>query len=209
MIVSGNVKGLKKGTLYLQHLADTTLVVVDSLKVDGDGNFRFETELEGPEMFYLYLNKKDDNDINDRIAFFAEPGTITINTAWNTFDTNSEVKGSKTHDKWKEYLRTMTQFNKKNLAFLQASIDPKNPLDSLQLDSLQKLSDKNVQRGYAFALNFALNNLNSAVAPYIAVTDVADANVKYLDSISNSLSPEVAETKYGRKLKKYLEDIKK
>lgn len=103
----------------------------------------------------------------------------------------------------------MTQFNKKNLAFLQASIDPKNPLDSLQLDSLQKLSDKNVQRGYAFALNFALNNLNSAVAPYIAVTDVADANVKYLDSISNSLSPEVAETKYGRKLKKYLEDIKK
>lgn len=58
MIVSGNVKGLKKGTLYLQHLADTTLVVVDSLKVDGDGNFRFETELEGPEMFYLYLNKK-------------------------------------------------------------------------------------------------------------------------------------------------------
>ena len=58
MTVTGNVKGLKKGTLYLQHIPDTTLVVIDSLKVDGDGNFTFKTEVESPEIFYLYLAKR-------------------------------------------------------------------------------------------------------------------------------------------------------
>ncbi|MEM7382644.1 MAG: DUF4369 domain-containing protein, partial [Bacteroidota bacterium] len=89
MIVTGNVKGLKKGTLYLQHIPDSVLVTVDSLTIAGDGNFNFEIPLDHAEIFYLYLDKTDNNDINDRITFFGEPGTITINTAWNTFDTQA------------------------------------------------------------------------------------------------------------------------
>lgn len=38
MTVSGNVKGLKKGTLYLQKVNDTVLITVDSLQIKGDGN---------------------------------------------------------------------------------------------------------------------------------------------------------------------------
>ena len=73
MTVNGTIKGLKKGTLYLQHVEDTTLVTVDSLEIEGTGSFTFKTELESPEIFYLYLDKKDNNDINDRLLFFAEP----------------------------------------------------------------------------------------------------------------------------------------
>ena len=142
MTVSGHVKGLKKGTLYLQHVPDSVLIIIDSLQIEGDGNFSFKTELEGPEIFYLYLNKKDNNDINDRITFFGEPGAITINTAWNTFDTQAEITGSRTNDSYREYLKTMSRFNKKNLELMQASVGSETPLDSLQLDSLQKLSDK-------------------------------------------------------------------
>jgi hypothetical protein len=208
MTVSGVVKGLKKGMLYLQHVPDSTLITIDSLEVNGDGNFSFETPLDGPEIFYLYLNKKDNNDINDRITFFGEPGQITINTAWNTFDTQAEITGSKTNEKFRQYQRTMSRFNKKNLELIQASIGTENPLDSLQIDSLQNLSDKNIQKGYAFALNFALNNLNSPLAPYIAVNEVSDANLKYLDSIHGSMTPEVALSKYGIQLSKLLEERK-
>ena len=42
MTVTGKVKGLKKGTIYLQHIPDTSLVVIDSLKVEGDGSFLFK-----------------------------------------------------------------------------------------------------------------------------------------------------------------------
>ncbi|WP_282161191.1 DUF4369 domain-containing protein [Ulvibacterium marinum] len=209
MIVSGNVKGLKKGTLYLQHIPDSTLVTLDSLVVDGDGSFSFKTDIESPEIFYLYLNKKDNNDINDRITFFGEPGQINISTSWNTFDINAKIKGSETHEILEEYRKVMSRFNSKNLEFMQLAANTENPLDSLQMDSIQRLSDKNIQRGYAFALNFALNNKDSHVAPYIAVTEVADANIKYLDSIYGSLIPEVANAKYGVALRNHLENLKK
>ena len=209
MFVTGNVKGLKKGTLYLQHVPDSSLVTIDSLEVDGDSSFSFKTKLESPEIFYLYLNKKDNNDINDRIDFFGEPGTITINTNWNTFDANAKIEGSATHKKLEEYRKTMTRFNKRSLEIMQVTANGDTPLDSLQLDSIQKLSDKNIQKGYAFALNFALNNKDSYIAPFIALTEVSDANIKYLDSINNSLTPEVAESKYGKALQNFLELRKK
>ena len=208
MTVTGRVKGLKKGTLYLQHIADTSLVVIDSLKIEGDGNFTFKTELDSPEIFYLYLNKKDNNDINDRITFFGEPGTITINTNWNTFDTKAKIEGSESHKKLEEYRKVMSRFNTTNLEIMRAVYDPETPKDSLTQDSIQKASDRNLRRGYLFALNFALNNKESHIAPYIALKEVPDANKIYLDSINNSLSPEVANGKYGRALQEYLEEEK-
>ena len=182
------------------------MITIDSIQIEGDGNFIFKTELESPEIFYLYLNKKDNNDINDRIIFFGESGNITINTSWNTFDTNVKIEGSETQKKLEEYKKTMSRFNTRNFELVQSAVNTELPLDSLQLDSIQKLSDKNLQRGYAFALNFALHNKDSYVAPYIALYEVADANVIYLDSINNSLTPEVANSKYGKALKKFLEE---
>lgn len=208
MIVSGKVKGLKKGTLFLQHIPDSSLVTIDSLKIEGDGSFSFKTELESPEIFYLYLDKKDANDLNDRISFFGEPGTMTINTAWNTFDTNAKIEGSKTQEKLEEYRKTMSRFNTKNLELMQTAAARQSELDSLQMDSIQRLSTRNLKRGYAFALNFALNNKDSHIAPYIALKEVSDANLIYLDSIYNSLTPEIAESKYGKELGKYLEEVK-
>ncbi|MGB5818155.1 MAG: DUF4369 domain-containing protein [Saonia sp.] len=208
MTVTGTVKGLKKGKLYLQKIQDSTLIAIDSIQIAGNGDFTFKTEVESPEVFYLYLNKKDNNDINDRITFFGEPSTITINTAWNTFDTNVKIAGSKTHKKFEEYKDVMSKFNAKNLEYIQFTFDPEITKDSLALDSVRKLSDKNILRSYLYALNFALSNTDSHVAPYIALTEVADANPKYLDSINNSLTPEVANSKYGIALRDYLEILK-
>ena len=204
MVVTGKVDGLKKGVLYLQHIPDSVLVVIDSLEVSGDGSFSFQTEIESPELFYLYLNKKDNNDINDRISFFGEPGTITINTAWNTFDTNAKISGSESHSKLEEYRKHMTKINKRNLELLQQSLKEEVATDLIQLDSLQGQSDRNTQRGYLFAINYAINNKDSHIAPFIAISEIANANVIYLDSIHNSLTPEVADSKYGRLLKEHI-----
>tara|TARA_R110002167_G_scaffold76032_7_gene211968 strand:+ start:76 stop:744 length:669 start_codon:yes stop_codon:yes gene_type:complete len=205
MSVNGRIKGLKKGTLYLQHLPDSVLVTVDSLQIGGDGSFSFRTELESPEIYYLYLDKKDNNSLNDRITFFGEPGNITINTNWNTFDTYAEIEGSKTQKKLEEYQKVRSEMNKRNLVFVQQARAMGNSMDAQQQDSLNEINNRHLQRGYAYALSFALNNTDSYIAPYIALFEVADANRKYLDSINNSLSPEVADSKYGRALKAYLE----
>jgi hypothetical protein len=208
MTVSGSVKGLKKGVLYLQKVADSTLITIDSLEINGNGNFTFNTTLESPELFYLYLKKEDNNDINDRITFFGEPGVITINSVWNAFDSKAVIEGSETHKKLEEYKKVMSRFNTQNLELITASNNPEVQGDPQAMDSLIKANDKNILRSYLYSLNFALNNKNSHIAPYIALTEVEDANIIYLDSIYNSLSPEVANAKYGRALAAYLDKIR-
>ena len=181
-------------------------MAVDSLQINGDGVFSFTTPLASPEIFYLYLNKKDNNEVNDRITFFGEPGSITINTVWNAFDTKAVIEGSETHKKLEEYKKVMSRFNTQNIEILRAAYDPELQKDSTVMDSIQKLSDKNILRGYLYAINFALNNSDSYISPYIALTEVADANVKYLDSIYGALSPDVAASKYGKELSQYLKE---
>ena len=209
MTVSGQVKGLKKGTLFLQYVQDSLLVTVDSLQVRGDGQFSFTTSLDSPQIYYLYLDKEDNNEINDRITFFAEPGSISINTSWNAFDTDAEIEGSETQKKLEEYLAVMSRFNAINLELLQAASNPEVEIGQEMLDSLQTVSDRNVQRSVLYALNYALNNKNSYIAPYIAVKEVPNAGSVILDSIYNSLSPEVATSKYGKELGDLLELRKK
>lgn len=208
MQVTGSVKGLKKGRLYLQKIQDTLLVAIDSLVVDGDSNFDFSTELESPEVFYLYLNKKDGDEINDRITFFGEPGTIQINTDVEFFEVNARIEGSKSHEKLAQYKKMMSKFNDRNLELIKASLEARKEKDSIKVDSIAQQSDRNVLRGYLYTLNFALTNKDSYVAPYIALSEVFDARVKYLDTIYNSLAPEVADSKYGKQLKDYIADIK-
>lgn len=209
MVVTGNVKGLKKGTLYLQYVPDSTLVSIDSIEVKGDGDFRFETILETPEIFYLYLSKDDNNEYNDRITFFGEPGTISINTSWNTFETKAIIKGSGTQKKLEEYNEVMSKFHSRSLELMRVAADPVIQADSAALDSVQNLADKVILRGYLYTLNYAMTNSDSYLSPYLALTEASNANPKFLDSIYNSLSPEVAGSKYGKKLNDYLKETLK
>ncbi len=205
MTLTGNIKGLKKGTLYLQQLKDSTIVVLDSLEIKGDGSFTFTEEVENPDIYYLYLNKKDNNDINDRITIFGEPGLITVKTAWNTFDTKAEVTGSKSQEKMEEFYEMTSKFNIKELMLVQQATLPQFQNDSLALDSLQNQIDQNTIRKYRYALNFGLNNGDSYATPYLMLAEAGQANPKYLDSIYKGLSPEVASSKYGKMLKELLD----
>lgn len=206
MIVSGNIKGLKKGTLFLQQSNDSTLVVLDSLKIEGDGTFSFSQEVEDPDVFYLYLEKEDKNDINDRIMFFGEPGEIVINTSWNTFDKDPEILGSASHEKLSEFNKMLSNFNLKDLALIQEATQPEYQENPEALDSLQRLADQNLLNRYRYVLNFGLNNGDSYATPYIMMTEAREANPKYLDSVYNGLSPEVASSKYGKALSTFLKE---
>ncbi len=208
MNVTGTVKGLKKGTLYLQKIEDTLLVTLDSIEVKGDPQFQFSTEIESPEMYYLYLNKKDGNEINDRIGFFGEEGTIIIDTEVDFFEKAAKIEGSETHKKLEEYKKMMARFNARHLELLQAHFEARKDSNITEIDSIIGLSDRNLMRGYLYSLNFALTNSKSHVAPYIALSEVFDAKFKYLDTIYKSLSPEVASSKYGKKLGEYIKEIK-
>lgn len=190
--------------LFLQHFKDSSLVVLDSVEMKGEGSFIFSHEVESPEIFYLYLEKNDNNEINDRIIFFGEPGEITINTSWNTFDANPEIVGSKSHEKYEEFYSMLSNFNIRELELVQQIEAPEHQEDSIALDSLQKLAQHNILSRYRYALNFGLTNGDSYVTPYVMLAEASEANPKYLDSVYNALDPNISASQYGIAFRKFL-----
>lgn len=205
MLVSGSVNGLKKGTLFLKQIKDSVLTTLDSVEIRKDASFQFSQQVESPEVFYLYLDKEDNNSINDIITFFGEPGEISVQTTWNGFDSDYEIQGSKSQEEYAELKTILSDFNTRHFEIAQTfnSLDPQK--DSLALDSLSRLSERNLIGRYRYILNFGLTHANSHVTPYVLLTEAKEANPVYLDSIYNSLSEDVAQSKYGAELKRFLD----
>lgn len=206
MYVDGQVAGLKKGVLYLQHVPDSSLITLDSLEIRGDGTFKFAVPLESPELFYLYLEKDDQNVINDRIPFFGEVGHITINTQWDAFDSKAKIDGSESHRIYTDYKEVMSRFNTEYLSLAQERLA--SLAQPERVDSLSKRMEQTTLRSYLYTVNFALNNRHSHVAPYLAVSEIPDVQNKFLDTIYNALPDSVLGGTYGKRLKSLIDSRK-
>ncbi|SDS15137.1 DUF4369 domain-containing protein [Christiangramia echinicola] len=209
LIVSGEIKGLKKGTLYLQKIKDTLLVNVDSVIVNGDPAFRMETYIESPQIMYLYLEKVDNNRYDDRIDFFADKGEVSIKTKLDKFETSAEIVGSVNQEKLMEYRKMISRFNDQNLDLIKDSFEAEKAEDEEKLMEIDKKYDRLLKRKYLYTVNFAINNKDHEIAPYLALSEVFDANIKYLDTIYTSLAPKVKKSKYGEELKDFLKERRK
>lgn len=204
--IQGKVQGLKKGTLYLQKVEDTTLVSLDSVVIKGKEDFTLETYIDGPEVLYLYLNKIDNNQYDDRFLFFAEPGEMVINTTLKNFETDAVIEGSENQKKLVEYNKMMKRFNNKNLELIKSNMLARKNNDSALMDSTATEYDNLTKRRYLFTVNYALNNKDKAIAPYLAISEIFDANIKFLDTIYKSLTPQVKDSKYGKSLEEFLNE---
>ena len=208
MIVKGRIEGLRKGNLFLQKIQDTVLINVDSTKVNGTPDFEFQTTIETPEVFYLYLDKEDGDSLNDRILFFGEKGQIEINTLLKTFESSAQISGSENQELLQEYLSFNRKFNDQNLVLMQGFYEAQIAQNKERADSLQNKIDNLLKRRYLYTINFAAKNTDKNIAPYLALTQVYDANVALLDSIAIKMTPEVRESKYGKEFISYLEQRK-
>ncbi len=209
MNLSGTVKGLKKGTLLLQKFDDTVLVTVDSVIVDGNSNFYFSEKVESPEIYYLYVRLKDGSLRDDRITFFAENSVMDIQTNLSNFGNAAVIKGSKNDSILKEFDKLKQRYVTKNLDFIEQrfKIGTKNS-DSLEMDLIRKQNALILSK-YLATINFALNNKDYEVAPYLILSEAYNSNIKYLDTVYNALAPKIKNSKYGKELESFIVNRKK
>ncbi|HEY4617023.1 MAG TPA: DUF4369 domain-containing protein [Flavobacterium sp.] len=206
--ITGNIKGLKKGTLYIQRIVDTALVAIDTITIDGSSAFESDIDLKSPEMLYLYLDRGTSNSLDNNILFFAEPGTINIDTNLESYISAAKITGSKNQDLFEEYKKINSRFTDEKLTLIEQKFNAIKSNNAKAIDSLSAKQDSNIKRKYLYATNFAINNRDHEVAPYIALSEIYDINVKYLDTIQKSMSPQVAQSLYGKKLTEYVASIK-
>lgn len=207
--LTGNIKGLKKGTLYIQRVVNSNLVAIDTINIDGVSNFETDIDLKSAEMLYLFLDRGVTNSLDNNILFFAESGTINIETSLDSYISSAKISGSKNQEKYEEYQQINSRFRNENLDLIEQKFIAIKNKNTKALDSLNARQDNNTRRKYLFATNFAINNKEYDVSPYIALSEIYDINVKYLDTIQKSMSPNVAKSLYGKKLTEYVAKIKK
>lgn len=208
LTVTGKVDGFKQGKLYLFQIQDTVFKAIDSLNVKGDANFKFDLNIDSPEVFYLTLDRGHSNSQDNQIMFFAEPGQMTINTTLKNFYNDAKVTGSKSQEVYDEYLKTRSLIIDKQNGLLVDIFNAEKEQNTAKKDSLNNLSKKLTIRKYLNAVNFAINHKDSDASSYIALTDLYNAHTKLLDTIYNSLSPEVTSRKYGKQLNEYIKERK-
>ena len=199
--LKGYVKGLKKGTVYLQRQQDTMMVTLDSLEVQGDPNFELHYDLNEPEVLFLKLDKKDNDE--GTVVFFANKGITEVNTTLKNFNYDAVVKGSEQQEVLEEYLVMMSKFNDRNLEIIQESLEASKANDTTV--SFEENYNKLLRRKYLYTINFAVNNSDSEVAPYLAISEVPNTSIKFLEDIYNALSDEIKSSKYGVQLKELIE----
>ena len=207
--LTGNIKGLKNGTLYIQRVVDTSLVAIDTIIIDGDSKFETNIDMKSAEMLYLFLDRGVTNSLDNNILFFAEPGTINIETNLDSYISSAKISGSKNQEKYEEYQKINSRFRDENLDMIEQKFLAMKNGNTKALDSLNTKQENNTRRKYLFATNFAINNGDYEASPYIALSDIYDINIKYLDTIQKSMSPKVAQSLYGKKLTEYVAKIKK
>jgi len=200
MLLTGEVKGLKKGTLLLQKLEDTLFISVDSMVVDGIPIFNFSDEIISPEMYYLTLTFHDSSNLINRLPFFAEPGKINIQTTLKDYESKAVITGSRNQEKIDEYNSLMKRYNDQNLDLIEQGFTARMAGNDSLSGELQSQQRRLLKLKYLAALNFAKNNNDLEVAPYLMLAKVYDVNVTYLDTIYNSLTQKIKDSKYGKAL---------
>ncbi len=203
----GHIKGLKKGTVYLQKFQDSVYITLDSLTINGNSNFELTTDLKEPEMLFLRLNKNDNDE--GIIPFFANKGITEISSTLKNFIFEAKVKGSKQHELLEEYIAMMSKFNDKNLDLIKERFESKNENDTLFANqNYQDKLNNLVKRKYLYTINFAVNHPDSEVSPYLALTEIPNTSIKFLDTIYSSLNENIKKSQYGKQLNLVLKERK-
>ena len=206
MIVQGQIKGLKKGKLYLQKMKDTLLVSVDSVALKGTDVFELKDFVESPVLYYLTF---DGNTTDKRILFFGEEGTITINDNVEKFGLSPEISGSKNQEVLDKFEKVSRRFQDERLEFIKKDFEAKKAEDDELIKKVEDDYKKLVRRRVLYTANFAISNADYEAAPYIALTELYDATLPLLDTVNAAFSEKIKNSVYGKRYQEYLENIKK
>ena len=130
-------------------------------------------------------------------------GVIEVNTILNSnvlgnYKRSFEVKGRKNIELMEKFKIFEKQFISK-----RDELDDKRKIfieinDVERVDSIQNLLDVLQYKSYLFTANFAINNSDSEIAPYLAVKKIADAKIEILETIEEKLTEKVKKSKYGK-----------
>lgn len=206
MVLTGNVKGLKRGIILLHRWDDSLMKTIDSVIIEGQSNFKIKQQLNEPEVLYLTIRLKDGVFMDDEIAFFAEPKTININTKLEQFGSSARVTGSVNDSLWRVYNKIKQRYIDKNLELVQKKLTLTSEKRDSTLQVIEREEQSLANSKYMTTVNFALNHQAYEIAPYLMINEAYQLRSKFLDTVYQALHPEIKESKYGQALEQLYQE---
>ncbi|MFT7667249.1 MAG: hypothetical protein ACI9O8_001595, partial [Patiriisocius sp.] len=111
--------------------------------------------------------------------------------------------------KYTEYKTLIKRYTKKNKSLTGQLIEAAKEKNMRAVDSIDQQQKRVLTSSYLATVNYALNNKDYEIAPFLALSEIYNANTKYLDTIYKTLTPRIKASTYGVALKDFLEEIKK
>lgn len=207
--LEGEVMGLKKGTLLLQRLEDTSYTTLDSMVIDGKSQYSFSSVLAEPEVLFLTMRFSDSLRTEKRIPFFAEPHPMQITATLKNYELENKVTGSLNQEKWEEYQTLMARYNYRYLDLVQKQFDAMKSGNDSVIGAVEAQQQRLLGSRYLATVNFAKNHNDMELAPYLMLSEVYDAQIKYHDTIYSLLTQKIKDSKYGKAMESFIEERKK
>lgn len=142
--VQGEVSGAADKVLYLEASGLNGLVLLDSVKLNGNGSFSFaETRPESPEFYRLRMEGKVINFSVDSTE------TVTVKAEAGKFDTDYTIESSENNRKIKELTLLQAELQQEAVKLMQSRMPAGIAQD--RLATLVNNYKEKVKRNYIFA----------------------------------------------------------
>jgi hypothetical protein len=213
-IITGNVKGMKTGLVYLEKQGPMGMgfVAIDTVKVE-DGKFEIKGKTTEPEIHFIQVDK-----VNGKLPLILEEGEIEVqfdkdslvkSKITGTYSNEEFTKFNEESEKIQKKLKgRITEFQNRNKTAIEEA-QMKN--DTAALNELRTEYEAIQKEMTDYTFGYPKTHPKSFIS--VLILQMMANNPKYtakdIETIYNSLDESIKKTKPGKAIKDNLEAIKK
>jgi len=213
-IITGNVKGMKTGLVYLEKQGPMGMgfMAVDTVKIE-DGKFEIKGKASEPEIHFIHVDK-----VNGKLPVILEGGEIEV-----AFDKDSLVKskisGTYNNEEFNKFNEESEKIQKK----LKSKIVEFQQRNKVAIENAQKSNDTVAMNKLRAEYDLIQKDITDYTFGYpkthpksfisVLILQMMATNPKFtpkeIETIYNSFDESLKKTKPGKAIKENLDALKK
>ena len=200
-VIKAKIAGAENSTFVLQERAGNKYIILDSAIVK-KGQFTMRGVIDYPKIVVLM-----DREKRKGLSFYLENSEISITGHVDSLN-KAKISGSKTYDDYLAYQTAILLFNNRNAKLNQDYKAAEAAGDKSKMTELEKGSEQIYNEKTVFNREFIKNHLTSYIIPDLLYSISSDLDVNELDSILNSLDPNISGIQTIKDLKEHVAMMK-
>lgn len=196
-----NVTNGEDNLIYLTKREGGEMIDYDSVMLE-NGKGILAGYIDLPEFFYVKMGPRN------YVPLFVEPGEIMANIDMNDIK-KPLISGSITHESFMAYNDSVSVFDEKTSMLSQQYGEANSNNDTARMAEIEaeyyEIDDLKTE----YMIDYVLQNNTSVVSAFLALNNSYKLELDQLDKLAGSFDPSIESSVYVKKLRDYVETLKK